>query len=110
MSDDGFMYMHRYFYTFSPPDIFLRVPRVSPLNGTSTTIAISLGWAGQFFVCVVFCQELLKIPHGHELPYDRLMTMWRTADSQQKGFLDFREFCFFYVRIWAEKRYICRFF
>eukprot|EP00438_Fugacium_kawagutii_P026248 Skav233563 [mRNA] locus=scaffold563:660781:661975:- [translate_table: standard] len=44
-------------------------------------------------------QELLKIPSGHELPYDRLMTMWRTADMNQKGFLDFREFCFFYVRM-----------
>jgi len=31
------------------------------------------------------CQELLKIPTGHELPHDRLMTMWRTADVQQKG-------------------------
>jgi len=44
-------------------------------------------------------QELLKIPVGHELPHDRLMTMWRTADMHQKGFLDFREFCFFYVRM-----------
>jgi len=44
-------------------------------------------------------QELLKIPTGHELPHDRLMTMWRTADVQQKGYLDFREFCFFYVRM-----------
>ncbi|CAJ1331978.1 unnamed protein product [Effrenium voratum] len=44
-------------------------------------------------------QELLKIPSGHELPYDRLMTMWRSADMQQKGFLDFKEFCFFYVRM-----------
>jgi len=44
-------------------------------------------------------QELLRIPTGHELPHDRLMTMWRTADVQQKGYLDFREFCFFYVRM-----------
>lgn len=44
-------------------------------------------------------QELLKIPTGHELPHDRLMTMWRTADVQQKGYLDFREFCFFYCRM-----------
>ncbi|CAK9049624.1 unnamed protein product [Durusdinium trenchii] len=44
-------------------------------------------------------QELLKIPNGHELPHDRLMTMWRTADITQKGYLDFREFCFFYVRM-----------
>ena len=46
-------------------------------------------------------QELLKIPHGQELPHDRLMTMWRSADMQQKGCLDFREFCFFYFRMVA---------
>ncbi|CAE7351850.1 unnamed protein product [Symbiodinium sp. CCMP2592] len=46
-------------------------------------------------------QELLKIPHGQELPHDRLMTMWRSADMQQKGCLDFREFCFFYFRMGA---------
>ena len=23
-----------------------------------------------------------QIPHGQELPYDRLMTMWRSADSR----------------------------
>ena len=36
--------------------------------------------------------DLLKIPSGLELPEERLMSMWRNADKDGNGSIDFDEF------------------
>lgn len=41
---------------------------------------------------------LLKVPAGHALPADRLLSMWRTADADGGGKVDFEEFCIFYMK------------
>lgn len=39
---------------------------------------------------------LLKVPDGHRLPDDRVLSMWRQADRLNAGALDFEQFCHFY--------------
>lgn len=39
---------------------------------------------------------LLKVPDGHQLPEDRVLSMWRQADIECAGSLDFERFCHFY--------------
>lgn len=41
---------------------------------------------------------LLKVPAGHALPPDRLSSMWREADANGGGTVDFEEFCAFYQK------------
>lgn len=43
--------------------------------------------------------EILKIPVGHELFPNRLQSMWRTADTDGGGELDFEEFVAFYLKM-----------
>jgi len=43
--------------------------------------------------------EILKIPAGHELFPNRLQSMWRTADADGGGELEFEEFVAFYIKM-----------
>eukprot|EP00440_Ansanella_granifera_P051769 gb/GFBE01056127.1/.p1 GENE.gb/GFBE01056127.1/~~gb/GFBE01056127.1/.p1 ORF type:complete len:593 (+),score=92.28 gb/GFBE01056127.1/:1-1779(+) len=42
--------------------------------------------------------DLLKVPSGHVLPQERIVGLWREADADGSGEMDFEEFCDFYNR------------
>jgi len=46
--------------------------------------------------------KLLKVPEGQSLPHSRVMSLWRTADSNGNGEIDFEEFCEFYMKIFEQ--------
>eukprot|EP00434_Breviolum_minutum_P031727 symbB.v1.2.028059.t1/scaffold2934.1/size84817/1 len=46
--------------------------------------------------------DLLKIPSGLDLPQERVMSMWRNADKDGSGSIDFEEFVAFYVKVFGD--------
>lgn len=46
--------------------------------------------------------DLLKIPTGLDLPQERVMSMWRNADKDGSGSIDFEEFVAFYVKVFGD--------
>ncbi|CAJ1359775.1 unnamed protein product [Effrenium voratum] len=46
--------------------------------------------------------DLLKIPPGLDLPNERVMQLWRNADKDGNGSIDFDEFVAFYVKVFGD--------
>lgn len=46
--------------------------------------------------------DLLKVPPGLDLPHERLMSMWRSADKDGSGSIDFDEFVAFYMKYFGD--------
>lgn len=46
--------------------------------------------------------DLLKIPTGLDLPQERVVSMWRNADKDGSGSIDFEEFVAFYVKVFGD--------
>lgn len=46
----------------------------------------------------VILQDLLKIPPGRTLPEERIQVLWRMADSEREGDLNFKRFLQFYLK------------
>eukprot|EP00930_Biecheleria_cincta_P096209 TRINITY_DN88089_c0_g1_i1.p1 TRINITY_DN88089_c0_g1~~TRINITY_DN88089_c0_g1_i1.p1 ORF type:complete len:181 (-),score=43.30 TRINITY_DN88089_c0_g1_i1:16-558(-) len=45
--------------------------------------------------------EVLKVPSGHQVFPNRLLSMWRSADTDGGGGIEFDEFCVFYLKTFS---------